>query len=613
MRSIPLDDESSTPDDAPQRKGLVLALLIASTLAAIVWELYNVGTTRRGFALDSRAGAALARRWGPFLLAALLCAIPWVRNTLSSFLDRLRNPTPRARRVTTLGIALAASLYLFVTASLQHRDLTAKQQDESMYLVQTQMLARGRLWMPQHEHPDFFESFHVLVRPKYAGMYFPGTALAYAPSIWLGLPPWAWSILIAGAAVGMTYRVLTELVDGVAGWLAVLLLIASSIFRFLSVMVMSHTLMLLLALLMTWAFLCWRREHRLRFAALCGLFAGWAAITRPLDALCYAVPLMFAVAWELRRAPWRQWLGFAAVAFLAAAPLLALQLILDYGVTGRLLLTPVTLYHQHYWPQAMIGFSGNLEGYQPPTDRIQFHQYYDHYITPSFNQFRDHSALKLLTTVRLPMYMNAALPCLLLAAFIPLSLFRMRRPGRSAFFLALPLFFGGYATFMFFRKHYGAVFFPPLFLSILLGARAVEQTWPQWRNGWNSFIALAILGLTLASLPEIIPGVRDQMSPTPILHEFNRAVRKLEHKPALVFVHQDGGNDDWSQEPVYNTDVAWPDDAAVVRAHDLGPRNIELIRYYAQRQPARAVYLFDKPTLKMIYLGMATELAKKSP
>src|SRR5437016_4041646 len=82
----------------------------------------------------------------------------------------------------TIGFALLACLYLYGTARWQGRDLSAKEQDESMYLIQTQMLARGHLWMPQHPCADFFESFHVLVRPVYAGMYFPGTALAYAPS-----------------------------------------------------------------------------------------------------------------------------------------------------------------------------------------------------------------------------------------------------------------------------------------------------------------------------------------------------------------------------------------------------------------------------------------------
>jgi hypothetical protein len=29
----------------------------------------------------------------------------------------------------------------------------------------------------------------------------------------------------------------------------------------------------------------------------------------------------------------------------------------------------------------------------------------------------------------------------------------------------------------------------------------------------------------------------------------------------------------------------WPDDAPIIRAHDLGERNAELFRYYAARKP----------------------------
>ena len=61
----------------------------------------------------------------------------------------------------------------------------------------------------------------------------------------------------------------------------------------------------------------------------------------------------------------------------------------------------------------------------------------------------------------------------------------------------------------------------------------------------------------------------------------------------------------WSDEPVYNTDVAWPDDATVIRAHDLGERNRELIGYYARVSPGRWVYLYDKSTGELTNLGQA--------
>jgi len=63
-------------------------------------------------------------------------------------------------------------------------------------------------------------------------------------------------------------------------------------------------------------------------------------------------------------------------------------------------------------------------------------------------------------------------------------------------------------------------------------------------------------------------------------------------------------------EPVYNWQVVWPDDARVVRAHDLGAqRDLELYRYYAQREPARRVYRYDLKDRSLVFLGTAGELA----
>jgi hypothetical protein len=66
--------------------------------------------------------------------------------------------------------------------------------------------------------------------------------------------------------------------------------------------------------------------------------------------------------------------------------------------------------------------------------------------------------------------------------------------------------------------------------------------------------------------------------------------------------------DDFHEEPVYNIDAPWPDDQRIVRAQDLGDRNGELLNYYAQLQPDRMVYRFDRHTLSLEPLGNVAEL-----
>src|SRR4029079_921041 len=69
-------------------------------------------------------------------------------------------------------------------------------------------------------------------------------------------------------------------------------------------------------------------------------------------------------------------------------------------------------------------------------------------------------------------------------------------------------------------------------------------------------------------------------------------IEMLVQRPAVVLF---GTPPDLWTEMVYNTDVASPDDAPIIRAHDLGLRDAELIDYYGQRQPDRTIYQFDWP------------------
>jgi hypothetical protein len=123
--------------------------------------------------------------------------------------------------------------------------------------------------------------------------------------------------------------------------------------------------------------------------------------------------------------------------------------------------------------------------------------------------------------------------------------------------------------------------------------------------------ALLVVALVAMKLPEFNPSISDQMTPTPILHDTNMAIASLTHRPALVFItYHPEDADSWSQEPVYNTDVAWPDDAAVIRAHDLGVvENVKLVDYYARISPSRWIYVYDKSTRQLRSFGPASAVA----
>src|SRR4029079_18707769 len=100
--------------------------------------------------------------------------------------------------------------------------------------------------------------------------------------------------------------------------------------------------------------------------------------------------------------------------------------------------------------------------------------------------------------------------------------------------------------------------------------------------------------LAIASLPQFDPARRSPPEYNSVLTAVNVRLPDTIQTPAIVlfrFTDIDNVHD----EPVYNVETANPDNAKIIRAHDLGPRNIELFNYYATRQPNRHVSVFDPP------------------
>jgi hypothetical protein len=147
-----------------------------------------------------------------------------------------------------------------------------------------------------------------------------------------------------------------------------------------------------------------------------------------------------------------------------------------------------------------------------------------------------------------------------------------------------------------------------MILLALLGAQQFEHTWPRLRPFVASFLTLGIVVICISQLPGVNRTVRDQMMDTRELRQIRATLSGPRiQRPAVVLFrfHRDSSP---AIEPVYNTDVPWPDDAPVIRAHDLGDRNSEIFNYYAKIQPNRAFYRYDRRDGSLTYLGLAREL-----
>ena len=204
------------------------------------------------------------------MICGALAGLPPSRRWIWQLLDRFRTITPRARFWCSSTAGIISSFYLYLTAITEHRQLFPYIHDEFSYLIQARQLARGRLWMPGHPIGAFFDSFQLFVKPVYASAYFPGTAMLYVPGVWLHAEPYVTSLVIAGAVAGLLFWITSEMVDSVAGVVAVLLLWSDSMYRELSILTMGQLPLLLYGLLAMVAWMRWRSTNGILWSLLIG-------------------------------------------------------------------------------------------------------------------------------------------------------------------------------------------------------------------------------------------------------------------------------------------------------------------------------------------------------
>jgi hypothetical protein len=571
-------------------------------------------------------------RWAVVLVVVGISLVPPVTRILISLLDRLRNPSRRTAEWTGFAVGVVATVYLVATAFIQERPLAPRMFDESSYAIGAQILARGRLWMPPHPLADFFDAFFLTARPVYSSIYFPGTALAFAPGVWLSWPTWLVPVLLSGVSVALLFRIVTALTaDGAAGLLGALWVVSLMAFRALSVMTMSHVVLLFLGLLLMWAWMRWRDgQLRRPWALAIGAFAGWAAITRPVDALAYALPVGVAMLISLRWRNTRTWATTFGLLVLGAAPFLALQIAHNVGVTGRPLRTAYTDYLMREQPGAQFGVRRFDPTLKPASNSPQVTGYYawvrgylEHHQPGNF--LRPWFAATTLTGGRVQpanfltladnaLPARALLPMLFAGVVALLDSTDRRRWVLAA---TLPLFVVLYVFNPFFLPHYVVVAAPAMILISLLGIDGLSRAVGNARL--SSAVRVAGVALFFATSLTSLWEVKWLLSSTgcPPRDGFQevapqsmveRGIAQVVKPPAVVLFGQPP--DLWT-EMAYNTDVAWPDDAPIIRAHDLGERDVELIDYYGQLQPERTIYQFDWRRGSLKTLGKAGELRER--
>lgn len=520
--------------------------------------------------------------------------------------QQLRFPDRRRRFLIAVSISIVSALFIYLDNTLTGRGMFPRFHDDHSYILQTRMLALGKLWLPQHHAGQSFEAMHLLIDPVYTSIYFPGTAILNLPMAWLGLPYWLIPLLMTAAAVGLLYRVVTELVDGLAGVTASLVMLGVPVFRQFGTSVLSQPAQIFLGLVLIWLWLRWRRRRGIGWAIALGAVGGLALITRPVETLATVVPIGIAMLIRMRRDGIPRIAVTLAALALFASPFVALQAIHNHATTGKWTKFASDLFVERYYPGPMVGFS-HPRPVDPPPQAPGIRDMARTYVLEAY---RNHEWSRLgedWRTRRFPLFVNGAIFC---AALLPLAVIGVlgaRRRQRWVMPTPVALTMGFYFFYVFFLDHYGAVFLPAMALAVALSPSVLGSAWPTLRRRAEAGVLLASVAAFATGVHAI--AVRDSYGVFKLLEQINGVIAQID-KPALV-LFPPGTSPMPHVEPVYNITTAWPDDATVVRANDLGPeRNQTLFDYYARVQPERIVFMWDPQRQVVRPLGDVVSVAK---
>lgn len=309
------------------------------------------------------------------------------------------------------------------------------------------------------------------------------------------------------------------------------------------------------------------------------------------------------------------------VLVLAASPFLAMQVVFDLGATGHPFRTPYAYYLEQDQPGSAFGFHAYNPAVEPKSSLPEKREFYDKWVRERIAAHTPAAALRQWTSTNLAFIVDTTLPCRMFLLFVPLALVGLRDKRSLVLLAILPMFVAIYVFNPFFLEHYAIILTPTMAFAVLLGGRAIADTFPRFHRQLLSAFVATILAAGITSLWEVnqlvaTPGteISDETFRSPYLRFVNQQLPDYVRAPAVVlFTYHPGAN--VFEEPVYNFDVAWPDDAAIIRAHNLGPeKNRAIFEYFAKTQPARTFWIMDatRPNNELEKLGTAEELTRKA-
>ena len=225
-------------------------------------------------------------------------------------------------------------------------------QDEYSYVLQSRIFASGHWTAPPAPVPSSFQQPHVLNTPRVASKFPPGHALVMALGAMIGAP---WLMPLALSAISAALLFL--LAESAAGpWIALLcwaLWLGDPINLRFRPGYYSELTSGAAWLASWWLLRRWYMTKRSRWLVYTALALGWMAITRPLTALAFAVPVgALVLTHAARHRLWPQVLA----ALVAGTAIVAILPVWNVRTTGKWTESPAALYRRDYLPFDKPGF-----------------------------------------------------------------------------------------------------------------------------------------------------------------------------------------------------------------------------------------------------------------
>ena len=451
-------------------------------------------------------------------------------------------------------------------------------EDEHANLFAAQVFASGKLYVPSPPRlGEFFVPFVIEWEGRRISKYPPGFSLVLALGV-LARKPWLVNPLLGTLGLLATFALgralFPEERDKRTALLAAILAATSPMFLGLSSTLLSHALSLFLLTVFAWALIrsTLYTPHSTPYALVAGLALGWAAITRPLTALVYAVPFGLWAVWQTIRG--QKGAKSLVVMALTAGAVTALLPLYQWAMTGD----PWVNLYATWWPYDTIGY-GPGHGVLPE----------GHTATSAFN-----NAYVDLLALRTDLHGWPGLSWILL---VP-GLLMLPRDKRDAALL-IPIV-TLIVTYSFYWVRGSGVYGPRYWYEAvpflwLLSARGLVKVW-DWTQSRRAFRVCASIGLAALIALNVMMTIPAQFGLWRGLYGITNApwlaVQQANLHHALVIVRGQSVKDyeavSWANSPTLDSDIVF------AREMDTG------IAHLIEQYSGRSIYLLEGTQLTLI-------------